>query len=59
MIFMIAALSGNVSAEKGDAVTITENLLVGEWEGNNIAGAKITARFEIVVFLSNVLYSNL
>jgi hypothetical protein len=46
VVFIVAALSGHVSGEKGEAVTITEDLLLGEWEGNNRVDHKITAKFE-------------
>jgi hypothetical protein len=46
VVFMVAALSGHVSGEKGETVTITEDLLLGEWEGNNRVDHKITAKFE-------------
>ena len=46
VIFMVVALSGHVRGEKGETVAITENLLLGEWEGNNRVDHKITAKFE-------------
>lgn len=46
VMFIVAALSGYVSGEKGETVTITENLLLGKWEGNNRVDHKITAKFE-------------
>ena len=46
VVFIVAALSGHVSGEKGETVTIAEDLLLGDWEGNNRVDHKITAKFE-------------